>query len=60
MRNMKYLSVVLMALILVVSILPGTALATDGTVTITDGEGDYIEFAPGTTYSDTSLFPNFE
>lgn len=60
MRNMKYLSAVLMALIIVLSILPGTALAADGTVTITDGEGDYIEFAPGTTYSDTSLFPNFE
>ena len=60
MRNMKYLSAVLIALILVVSILPGPALAADGTVTITDGDGNYIEFAPGTTYSDTSLFPNFE
>lgn len=57
-RTFRKLSSLLLATVMVFS-LSMTAFAADSTVTYT-GKGDYIEFAPGSVYTDTDLFDNFK
>lgn len=59
---MKHTLTKLLSLTLALTLFFGlstTVLAADSTITYT-GKGDYIEFAPGSVYTDTDLFENFK